>query len=201
MFLGFSSLFHVCRSSPSLGVRCTPMWRPAARPAACPLPASTWVETPPCWSVTCCWPTPGNTTVKSRLEESTTGARSTSSCWVSVVTELGLWGDPNPFVHIFIYLCTDAHRRPSHRVISLAHFLRHADRPNDSIRFRRCDLIWCSCCLGSFGLARWWGETRDMSTGSGGAGLIMFWVTQKRRKDKCVMCRCTFPLWDKQTRL
>lgn len=75
--------FSISRLLPSSGGKCTP--RPqAVRPTVCLLLGSIWVETPPCWSVTCCWPTLGSTTVKSRPVGSTTGARSTSLCLVSI---------------------------------------------------------------------------------------------------------------------
>ena len=136
------------------------MRRRAARPAACPLQGSTWAETPPCWSVTCCWPTLENTTVRSRLGESTTGARSTSLCWVSVVRHIALYTNTHSHTHahtrvaclpssyektqtyLYIRSHTVSHtHRPNHWIISLAHFLRHADWSNDSIWFRQCDLI------------------------------------------------------------
>lgn len=57
---------------------------------------------------------------------------------------IGLWR--NSFVHgKSLYTNTHTHtsytHRPNHWIISLAHFLCHADWSNDSIWFRQCDLI------------------------------------------------------------
>lgn len=149
-------LFNISRSLLSSGVRCTPMRRQAARPAVCPSQGSTWGETPPCSSVTCCWPTLGNTTVKSRLGGSITGARSTSLCWVSVVihtqvhermhihAQYAIEVMKRAIFTLKMHICAHTHthrHRPNHWIISLAHFLRHADWSNDSIWFRQCDLI------------------------------------------------------------
>lgn len=80
--------FSTSRLLPSLGETCTSATPWILSPTICPLLGSTWVETPPYSSVTCCWATRGSTTVKSRVGESTTGAKSTSLYWVSVDTSM-----------------------------------------------------------------------------------------------------------------
>lgn len=141
--------FSTSRLLPSLGETCTSVTPWILSPTICPLLGSTWVETPPYSSVTCCWATRGSTTVKSRVGESTTGAKSTSLYWVSVDTSMHVH-IPSGYEEIHLYMenphtQTNTHtsytHRPNHWIISLAHFLCHADWSNDSIWFRQCDLI------------------------------------------------------------
>ncbi len=65
-------------------------------PVVCPLRLTTWMETPLSWSAICSWPTLENTTVKSRPAANTTGAKSTSLCWVRLIF---LESAPNRFLH------------------------------------------------------------------------------------------------------
>ena len=170
-------LFNISRSLPSSGARCTPMRRRAARPAACPLQESTWAETPPCWSVTCCWPTLESTTVRLRLGESTTGARSTSLCWVSVVRHIALRTNTHTHTHTHthrLHVCHQVMKRPRPictyiRTQSLTHIdlitgslawhISSVMLTDLMIQFDSDGVIWFrSCCLGSFGLVllmRW----------------------------------------------
>lgn len=86
------SLLHF-RSSHSSTMRSTPT---TTMPVVCPSRATTWTETPLCSSVICSWRTLENTTVRSRLAANTTGARSTSLCWVRLVF---LESAPEHFLH------------------------------------------------------------------------------------------------------
>ncbi len=79
--------------------------------------------------------------------------------------------------HLCIYTHTYTHcltHRPNHWIISLAHFLRHADWSNDSIWFRQCDLI--SLMLFGFvwiGLLMRWDQKHTTGTGRAYDWLIM----------------------------
>lgn len=151
-----NNVLFTSRSLRFSAARCTPMRPQAARPAASPLLGSTWAVTPPCWSVTCCWPTLGSTTVKSRLGESTTGARSTSLCWVSVFRHI--------VTHIhWLQMLTwkmhvDAEPVTNTDLItaSLAWHISSVMLTDLMIQFDSDGVIWFrSCCLGSFGLVCW----------------------------------------------
>lgn len=164
-------LFNISRSLPSLGARCTPMR--AARPAVCPLLGSTWPETPLCWSATCCWPTPGSTIVKLRLGESTTGARSTSLCWVSVGRHIVIdtqSGHEETQTHLYtlIYTHTDLISG------SLAWHISSVMLTVLMIQFDSDSVIWFSLMLFGFvwiGLLMRWDQKH--ATGSGRTWLIM----------------------------
>lgn len=88
----FLSLLHF-RSSHSSTMRSTPT---TTMPVVCPSRGTTWTETPLSWSVICSWRTLENTTVRSRPAANTTGAKSTSLCWVRLIF---LESAPNHFLH------------------------------------------------------------------------------------------------------
>lgn len=96
-FLSSIFIWKLClshfRSSHSSTTRSTLM---ITMPVVCPLRATTWMETPLSWSAICSWPTLENTTVRSRLAANTTGAKSTSLCWVRLIF---LESAPNRFLH------------------------------------------------------------------------------------------------------
>lgn len=96
-FLSSIFIWKLClshfRSSHSSTTRSTPM---TTMPVVCPLQATTWMETPLSWSAICSWPTLENTTVRSRPAANTTGAKSTSLCWVRLIF---LESAPNHFLH------------------------------------------------------------------------------------------------------
>lgn len=72
------------------------------------------------------------------------------------------------YTHTHTVLKHTCTHRPNHWIISLAHFLRHADWSNDSIWFRQCDLILL-VLFGSvwIGLLMRWDQKH--TTGSGRA--------------------------------
>lgn len=168
--------FSTSRLLPSLGEMCTSATPWILSPTICPLLGSTWVETPPYSSVTCCWATRGSTTVKSRVGESTTGAKSTSLYWVSVDTSMHL-RIPLGYEEIHLYMenphtQTHIHTLLTHTDLitgSLAWHISSVMLTDLMIQFDSDSVIWfCSCCLGPFGLVCWWGETRNMQVGLAG---------------------------------